>query len=242
MASRRGPARRTSAWPRVHRPLSMSLASTSRPTSICSGWARFDLPHKRKAGIGENSTHLCGALPQRLPLDAAQDAAHKLLVELCVDHLEALDVAERQGEVGRVGAGARGAREEVLRDEADHLGGLKEGRRSTARVLRGVVSGLGAERDERGWSSRLEFERRSTGVEQEQLPLTSELEEENAPQPPSTPLAERMLLYAISCHSTAGRCCAVSEPARRMLPHSRPLLFQLPPSLLLWSLVPWGGT
>merc|ERR1719359_2650342 len=102
---------------------------------------------------------LCGALPQRLPLDAAQDAAHKLLVELCVDHLEALDVAERQGEVGRVGAGARGAREEVLRDEADHLGGLKEGRRSTARVLRVVVSGLGAERDERGWSSRLEFER-----------------------------------------------------------------------------------
>lgn len=49
--------------------------------------------------------HLCSTLTERVPLYPAEDASHKLLVELCVDHLEALDVAEREGKVGRVGAG-----------------------------------------------------------------------------------------------------------------------------------------
>ena len=50
--------------------------------------------------------HLCSTLTERVPLYPAEDAPHKLLVELCVDHLEALDVAEGEGKVGRVGAGA----------------------------------------------------------------------------------------------------------------------------------------
>lgn len=87
-----------------------------------------------RGGIG---THLCRTLPQRRPLEPAQDAAQELLAELGVDHLELGDVAEREGEVGRVGARARRARQEVLRDEADHLGRAEdEEEGEVRRVLR----------------------------------------------------------------------------------------------------------
>lgn len=86
--------------------LHSSIPTRGRPTASPP-------PH---GSSNKNPTHLRRALPQRVPLEPSHEPAHKLLVELCFEDLDRLDVLEREGEVGGVAAGLGRAGEEVLRD------------------------------------------------------------------------------------------------------------------------------
>lgn len=65
-------------------------------------------------------THLRRTLPQRVPLQPPHEPAHKLLVELCLDHLDRFDVLEGERKVAGVAACLDRAGEEVLGDKSNH--------------------------------------------------------------------------------------------------------------------------